>query len=161
MHFRDPGLTHKEDFLTGTTSAAMGGVTAVFDMPNTKPPANTLREYESKLKGVRERAFVDFGVYAALSKPRETSALVGAKAPFKLYMAETTGGLNVPMDDAPRLLAGIPPEYAPVVVHAEDQAKFKPLESTSLVQHNLARPVEAESSCIENPIPLLRDYRQF
>ena len=149
VHFREPGLTHKEDFRTGTTSAAMGGITTVFDMPNTMPPTTTLREYEQKVEMAGRKACVDFGLYAALSKARETSRLAGVRAPFKLYMAQTTGGLDVPADDVPGLLKDLPPVYPPVVVHAENPAKFKATNARTLREHDLARPVEAESSSID------------
>ena len=48
VHFREPGLTHKEDFLTGSMAAAKGGVTTILDMPNTLPPTTTLDALEEK-----------------------------------------------------------------------------------------------------------------
>ena len=48
VHFREPGLTHKEDFLTGSFAAAKGGITTVLDMPNTLPPTTTLEALEEK-----------------------------------------------------------------------------------------------------------------
>jgi dihydroorotase len=158
VHFREPGLTHKEDFGTGTTSAAMGGITTVFDMPNTMPPTTTLYEYEQKVKMAAGKAFIDFGLYAALMNARETSRLAGAGASFKLYMAQTTGGLDVPTDDIPGLLKELPAEYPPVVVHAENPAKFKTTESRTLNEHNLARPVEAESSSIDSLKAIGRNF---
>src|SRR5579875_1861907 len=44
-HFRDPGFTHKEDFTSGTMSAAAGGVTLAIDMPNVEPPPNTAERF--------------------------------------------------------------------------------------------------------------------
>jgi len=49
VHFREPGLTHKEDFLTGSMAAAKGGITTVLDMPNTIPPTTTLDALDEKL----------------------------------------------------------------------------------------------------------------
>ena len=60
VHFRDPGMTHKEDFLSGTTAAACGGVTTVLDMPNTRPPVISLADLNDKLASVRGHAGVDF-----------------------------------------------------------------------------------------------------
>ena len=48
VHFREPGYTHKEDWETGTQAAAMGGVTTVFEMPNTHPPTRSVTEFRQK-----------------------------------------------------------------------------------------------------------------
>lgn len=62
VHFREPGYTHKEDWETGTRAAAMGGVTTVFEMPNTNPPTRSAQEFIEKQR-FAEKACVDFGIY--------------------------------------------------------------------------------------------------
>lgn len=52
VHFREPGLTHKEDLASGSAAAVRGGVTSVFEMPNTKPPTTTAAALEDKLDGL-------------------------------------------------------------------------------------------------------------
>jgi len=64
VHLRDPGLTYKEDFRTGTAAAASGGFTTVLDMPNTKPPTTTPQTFQEKLKIGRKKSLVDFGLHA-------------------------------------------------------------------------------------------------
>ena len=64
VHFRDPGYPHKEDFASGTAAAAFGGVTTVFDMPNTIPPTGTPEILAAKHKMAAGKAHVDFGLYA-------------------------------------------------------------------------------------------------
>ena len=54
IHFRDPGLTQKEDFKTGSLAAANGGFTTVIDMPNTLPKTNTYKALEEKIKLLRK-----------------------------------------------------------------------------------------------------------
>jgi allantoinase len=66
VHFRDPGFTEKEDFLTGSAAAAFGGVTTVIDMPNTEGLVITPDDVERKLGLLRGRSFVDYGLYALL-----------------------------------------------------------------------------------------------
>src|SRR2546425_13140135 len=61
VHFREPGMTEKEDFRSGTTAAAIGGVTTVLDMPNTNPPVTTRAAYEDKMALIRRKAHVNFG----------------------------------------------------------------------------------------------------
>jgi dihydroorotase (multifunctional complex type) len=66
VHFRDPGFTHKEDFETGSKSAAAGGVTTVIDMPNTVPWITNVRALEEKKSRIEGRSYVDYGLSAAL-----------------------------------------------------------------------------------------------
>src|SRR5436305_11487063 len=60
VHFREPGLTHKEDLETGSRSAVMGGVTAVFEMPNTAPTTTSAEALADKVARGRHRMFCDF-----------------------------------------------------------------------------------------------------
>src|SRR5262249_41851612 len=68
VHFRDPGYPHKEDFASGTAAAAFGGVTTVFDMPNTIPPTGTAEILTAKHRIAAEKAHVDFGLYGLLGE---------------------------------------------------------------------------------------------
>src|SRR5437588_7865704 len=68
VHFRDPGYPHKEDFASGTIAAAFGGVTTVFDMPNTIPPVGTPELLAAKHTMAAEKAHVDFGLYALVGE---------------------------------------------------------------------------------------------
>ena len=68
VHFRDPGYAHKEDFGSGTAAAAFGGVTTVFDMPNTIPTVATAEVLAAKHKMASEKAYVDYGLYAVLGE---------------------------------------------------------------------------------------------
>jgi dihydroorotase len=68
VHFRDPGYPHKEDFASGTAAAAFGGVTTVFDMPNTVPPTGTREVLAAKHEIAAAKAHVDFGLYGLLGE---------------------------------------------------------------------------------------------
>lgn len=85
-HFRDPGFTHKEDISSGTRAAALGGVTTVFDMPNTEPPLTSVYRFVEHRQHVAGRAVVDFGHNVSGVDPcaLEDLAEVGASA-FKLW----------------------------------------------------------------------------
>src|SRR6202008_5153160 len=63
VHFREPGLTHKEDLETGSRSAVMGGVTAVFEMPNTDPLTVTEEAFTDKINRARHRMHCDFAFF--------------------------------------------------------------------------------------------------
>lgn len=103
VHLREPGMTDKEDFASGTSAAAAGGVTTVVDMPNTKPPVATAERYQHKLDLVKHKAYVDFGLYGMLD--HDNADEIGAMAElgamgFKLFMGQTTGDNRCPNDAA-------------------------------------------------------------
>lgn len=103
VHFREPGMDHKEDWTTGTRAAAMGGVTTVFEMPNTSPAVSTAERYREKRAIADAKAIVDFGLYGVLSEdnlaelaPMAEAGVIG----FKLFLGNTTGSLPCPSDGA-------------------------------------------------------------
>lgn len=102
-HIREPGMTHKENWTTGTRAAAAGGVTTVFDMPNTDPPVWSLEALEAKREAAARQAHVNYGLYGLLDE-RSLDALEDlAKAGvigFKLFLGNTTGNLPAPNDGA-------------------------------------------------------------
>jgi dihydroorotase len=127
VHFREPGLEHKEDLETGSRAAVMGGVTAVFEMPNTRPATTTAEALADKVRRAHGRMFCDFAFY--VGGTRETidhipalERLEGA-AGIKVFMGSSTGDLLV--DDEPsldRIVARISRRAA---FHAEDEARLK------------------------------------
>ena len=99
VHFRDPGYPHKEDWESGTAAAAFGGVTTVFDMPNTIPPTGTAEILAAKHAIAASKAHVDFGLYGLLGDDTiaNVPALVeGGVIGFKLYMGNTFGKIPSP-----------------------------------------------------------------
>lgn len=103
VHFRDPGLEYKEDWATGTAAAAAGGVTTVFDMPNTEPPTRSPESLALKQRAAADKAMVDYGIYGLLSEDNLALLPDLAKAGvigFKLFMGNTTGNLPCPSDGA-------------------------------------------------------------
>ncbi|HEY2754220.1 MAG TPA: allantoinase AllB [Pseudolabrys sp.] len=103
VHFRDPGYPHKEDWDSGTAAAAFGGVTTVFDMPNTIPPTGTADILAAKHAIAASKAHVDFGLYGLLGEDTIESvpALVaGGVIGFKCYMGNTFGKIPSPSTGA-------------------------------------------------------------
>ena len=99
VHFRDPGYPHKEDWETGTAAAAFGGVTTVFDMPNTIPPTGTAKILAEKHAIARSRACVDYGLYGLLGADTIDAVpelIEGGVIGFKLYMGNTFGAIPSP-----------------------------------------------------------------
>src|SRR5207302_2867406 len=101
VHFREPGLTYKEDFGTGTMAAAFGGVTCVIDMPNTSPPTATADLVREKQRLAEAHSYVDFGVYGLLGRDNledlQRMADAGVVG-YKCYLGETTGNIPPPDD---------------------------------------------------------------
>ncbi|HYM40264.1 MAG TPA: dihydroorotase [Thermoplasmata archaeon] len=148
VHFRDPGLTEKDDFPSGTRSAAIGGVTTVIDMPNTRPPVTTADALRAKWARLRVRAAVDYGLFAAPRDGAGVAALDAATA-FKVYMAESTGNLQIAGDNLGAVVRSAGEARRLVVAHAEDAKRFRPGEAATLSGHSQARPKESEVSAIQ------------
>ncbi len=142
VHFRDPGGTHKEDFLTGTQAALAGGVTTILDMPNTQPPTVNRERLAEKAALAAEKAVVDYGFYlgATESNVEEAATASDAAVALKLYMGSSTGSLLV-TEFAPlyRHFSTFP-LHKPIVVHAEDEQSLKYFAALHPRDHNHARP---------------------
>jgi dihydroorotase len=126
VHFREPGLEHKEDLESGSRSAVLGGVTAVFEMPNTNPNTDTEAALLDKLRRAEGRMWCDHAFYVGATSEnaealRELERLPGA-AGVKIFMGSSTGNLLVAEDEAlARVLAS---GSRRVAVHAEDEARM-------------------------------------
>ena len=87
VHMRDPGFTYKEDFKTGTAAAAAGGFTTILDMPNNKPPTNTVDTYMDKMKIAEGKSIIDFGFHVGADNPDHIVELASLNpASFKIFM---------------------------------------------------------------------------
>ena len=87
VHFRDPGLTQKEDFKTGSLSAANGGFTTVFDMPNTLPKTNTYKALKEKIKIAESKSVVNFELLAGTNSLDEMEKMIELNPiAFKIFM---------------------------------------------------------------------------
>ena len=127
VHFREPGLEHKEDLETGSRAAVMGGVTAVFEMPNTKPLTTSAETLADKVRRARHRMFCDFAFYVGGTRENiaDIPALerLPAAAGIKVFMGSSTGDLLV--DDEPSLSRIIAQISRRAAFHAEDEARLK------------------------------------
>ena len=103
VHFREPGATHKEDLETGSRAAALGGVTAVFEMPNTDPATTSAAALADKMARAKGRMHCDYAFWVGGTADNwrdipELERLPGA-AGIKVFMGSSTGSLLV-ADDA-------------------------------------------------------------
>ena len=159
VHLRDPGFTQKEDFFTGTLSAAFGGVTCVLDMPNTTPFVYRYSYLEEKEHIASGKAVVDYGLYVGMrDNVLDEKALKRAPA-LKIFMAPTTGGVVNELDDvALNYLLNIMADYPQITVfHAEDSRMVKEGPAESLKEHLRNRPSEAEGKALERLINTGKD----
>lgn len=171
VHFRVPGMEHKEDWISGAKAAFNGGYTTVFDMPNTKPATTTLERLRDKMHQIDQqisesglplkyRLFfgADKNNFQEIAKVREQ--VVG----IKIFMGASTGDLL--MDDESSLHAA----YAiaarfnlPIALHAEDELtirsnseKYK--DATDFKYHSVIRSVDAAISAVSLVIKLAKLY---
>ena len=127
VHFREPGLTHKEDLESGSRGAVLGGVTAVFEMPNTDPTTTTAEALADKVARARHRMHCDFAFYVGATRENtphlgELERLPGA-AGVKVFMGSSTGSLLIEDDDGVRnVLQAIRRRAA---FHSEDEYRLR------------------------------------
>lgn len=126
VHFREPGLEHKEDLETGSRSAVLGGVTAVFEMPNTKPLTTTEAALADKVKRATNRMHCDFAFWVGGTRENahevaELERLPGA-AGIKVFMGSSTGDLLVDDDEGVRSILKNTRRRA--AFHSEDEARL-------------------------------------
>ncbi len=148
VHFREPGLTGKEDFASGTRSAAIGGVTSVLEMPNTVPPVTDREAYAHKMAIVRRSANVDFTLAFAPLNARAIERGPDTHA-GKVYMAESTGGLSVDPRELTNLFRAAAARKLLVSVHCEDAREFRAARVLDLAGYDAARPATSEVAAVK------------
>ncbi|HUI20553.1 MAG TPA: dihydroorotase [Methylocella sp.] len=126
VHFREPGATHKEDLETGSRAAVLGGVTAVFEMPNTSPLTTDAAALEDKVARAKGRMHCDFAFWVGGTHENwrdipELERLPGA-AGIKVFMGSSTGSLLVP-DDA-GVAAILSKTRRRAAFHSEDELRL-------------------------------------
>ncbi len=163
VHFREPGYEYKEDWGTGTAAAAVGGVTTVFEMPNTHPPTADLDALRLKQEAAGRQAHVDYGIYGLLDENNlgelERLAAAGVVG-FKCFMGNTFGDLPAPSDgamlEAFEIIARLGKR---IVVHAENpsimarrQDQMEKAGRSDPLAHLAARPAICEIEAVSRAI---------
>ncbi len=126
VHFREPGNAHKEDLASGSLAAILGGVTSVFEMPNTVPPTTTRDAIEDKLARARGRMHCDHAFYVgatpqnigALAELEQIPGVCGVKA----FLGSSTGTLL--LNKSEDILAMLKAGTRRVAVHSEDEDRM-------------------------------------
>lgn len=178
VHFREPGLTHKADMETESRAAAAGGVTTVFDMPNTRPATISARTLKEKMDLAEAKAHckIGFHIGATNENAAEISSLVrygdesvGIKpsdiAGIKVFMGSSTGNMLVDSGNSLEELFSI--REKPVLVHCEDENTIKENLAAALERYGEDIPfaehenIRSRKACIKSSIKALELAMRF
>jgi dihydroorotase len=140
VHLRDPGLTNKEDFHSGTRAALRGGFTTVLDMPNTIPPTTTKKALLEKRKIAKKKAVCDYGLHFGAAEGNFSEVKAAKPASLKLYMGESTGSLQIGGKAMEKHFSTFP-KNKPIILHAEDAETIKSMEAAGLGRAPMAEQV--------------------
>ncbi|MDR0302955.1 MAG: dihydroorotase family protein [Treponema sp.] len=164
VHFRDPGLTGKEDFESGSIAAAFGGITSAADMPNVLPPTSTTERFLEKIRIAQEKSYVDFGLFALLVNDN-TCEMEGLKKAgalgYKVFLGTSTGDIASPnmgtlfeqmtKSAALGMRLGFHAENSEINAHFTSKFKKVTDEKPGILFAN-ARPVISEALAIQTVI---------
>lgn len=143
VHFREPGLEHKEDLQTGSLAAVLGGVTSVFEMPNTKPLTTSPEALADKVKRGTHRMHCDFAFWVGGTRDNakdvpELERLPGA-AGIKVFMGSSTGDLLVEDDEGVASILRNTRRRA--AFHSEDEFRLREREGLRIENDPSSHPV--------------------
>ncbi len=124
VHFRDPGLTHKEDLHTGSRACAAGGITTFLEMPNTKPATISCQALHEKLALAAGKSIVNYGFYIGATPDNIAELRQAQRTPgIKIFIGSSTGNLLVDQQEAlERIFAET---TLPICAHCEDEATVR------------------------------------
>ncbi len=163
VHFREPGNEHKEDLESGSRAAVLGGVTAVFEMPNTNPPTTTRAALADKLARASGRMHCDYAFYVGA-----TPANVGALAALermpgvcgvKAFLGSSTGTLLLDREEA--ILEALKGGVRRMAVHSEDESRLRERKHLAakgdVRSHPIWRDAETARTSTERVLRLARE----
>lgn len=164
IHFRDPGLTQKEDFRTGSLSAANGGFTTVIDMPNTLPKTNTYKALKEKIELAQKKSVINFELQAGPNTLEEMEKMVELHPiAFKIFMdlesdeqlQETFHNLSLLKENTNyNGLVATHCEKKSIVEEKTKQLKQK--SENEAIDYTYARPAESEDASVKQAIELAK-----
>lgn len=167
VHFREPGMTHKEDIQTGSRAAALGGVTSFFEMPNTVPPTTTRAHFEEKLALAKDRSWVNYAFFIGGSRDNVNELAQLEKLPFcsgiKIFMGSSTGHLLVEDDETLEKIFRSGSRR--VILHSEDEFRLRErkhiaIDSKDVKNHHVWRDVETAVSSTKRLLALAEKTRR-
>jgi dihydroorotase len=164
VHFREPGLTHKEDLESGTRAALHGGVTSILEMPNTVPPTTSREALADKLKRASGRAWCNYGFFVGASADNISELASLETEPgcpgIKVFMGSSTGSLLVESDED--LLQVLKNGKKRFPVHAEDEPRNRARKELisdhpSVAEHPFLRDSESARLATERILRLSKE----
>jgi len=163
VHFREPGIDHKEDLESGSRAAVMGGVTSVFEMPNTNPLTTTAETLADKVSRAHHRMHCDFAFWVGGTRENvkdipELERLPAA-AGIKVFMGSSTGDLLVEDDQGVRDILSFTRRRA--AFHSEDEFRLRERADLRVENDPRSHPVwrdeEAALKCTKRLVSIARD----
>ena len=165
-HFREPGSTDTEDLHSGSRAAVVGGITAVFEMPNTNPPTSNLKEFQRKLDLAKDRMYCNYAFYFGatagnISQLAELKSLEGCCG-IKLFVGSSTGSLLVALEeDIDKVFQN---SSKVVAVHSEDEEILnknkKLIKNGDVHSHPIWRSEECAISSTRRIVRLAKKYNK-
>ncbi|MFG0286715.1 MAG: dihydroorotase [Rhodopirellula sp. JB044] len=163
VHFREPGLTHKEDLASASHACAAGGVTSFLEMPNTKPPAITLEGVRAKEQLAAEKSLVNYGFYIGATPDNVPELANAVDVPgIKIFIGSSTGNLLVDEQEAlERIFAET---TLPICSHCEDETTVRANTeryrgTTDIADHSRIRDEKAAMIATKRATDLARRHR--
>ncbi len=163
VHFREPGLTHKEDLSTASHACAIGGVTSFLEMPNTKPPAITQQAVRDKEVLAAEKSLVNYGFYIGATPDNWEELKRATDVPgIKIFIGSSTGNLLV--DDQEALEKIFAETSLPICAHCEDESTVRSnaerfAGTTDVADHSRIRDERAAMIATARATDLARRHR--
>lgn len=163
VHFREPGASHKEDLAAGSRGAVLGGVTAVFEMPNTKPLTTTPEAIDDKLVRAKGRMWCDHAFYVGATHGNASALVELEQLPgvcgVKIFMGASTGDLLVPDDEGVREV--LRHGRRRVAIHSEDEEMLRAnadlARQGDWTSHPEVRSAAAALRCTERLLGIARE----
>ena len=166
VHFREPGSTDAEDLESGSRAAVLGGVTALFEMPNTKPPTSNLVEFDKKLQAAKNRMHSNYAFYFGAT-PDNTDQLAKLKdvegcCGVKLFAGSSTGNLLVDKEaDIEKVISS---SDRIVSIHSEDEdiikLRKKFIKKGDVHSHAEWRNIEVAMSSTRRVVKIAERYNK-
>lgn len=161
VHFREPGMTHKGDMESESRAAVYGGVTTVFDMPNTKPQTTTLEALQEKLQMARGKMHVNYAFFPGATNDNidELRRLDVHEVPgIKLFMGSSTGNMLVDKEQSLDSVFALASDMGlPLMAHCEDTETinanmeyYKQMTGTNDPDVRLHPLIRSEEACVRS-----------
>ena len=167
VHFREPGLTHKEDIESGTRAAVLGGVTSVFEMPNTNPSTTTAEQFQQKLQLAAQRAHCDYAFFIGASADNFQHLAELEQLPhtpgIKIFLGASFGSLLIDNDEIFEMV--VKNGRFRLAIHSEDEARLRArkhlaIEAAHPRAHSLWRDEESALISTRKSIALAEKYQR-